>query len=806
MRQEDFSKKVVESIFHFRMPILVGFFVFTVIMLFSASRLKVDAGFEKNIPLQHEYMQTYMKHQVQFGGANRVLVSIHDGKGDLFNPSFFRVLEFVTDELSFVRGVEKSAMSSLYTPNTRYIEVTEDGFEGGPVVPADFSLTDEGLQDVRANVLKAGIVGRLVSKDFRSAMVSASLLEIDPRTDEKLDYIAVADRLERIRSICQNQDDIEAYVLVDKSAEPERFQYEVERLKSARADCQERGVSLHIIGFAKMIGDISDGAENVLTFFVLAIFITGILVYLYSKSIQLTIWPLICSFIAVIWQLGLLTALGFGIDPMSILVPFLIFAIGVSHGVQMVNSVSREVASGATAYDAAKAACARLLIPGGVALVSDTLGFSTLLLIEIDIIKELAVTASIGVAVIILTNLLLLPILLSFAKVQSEYAHKMMESHQHQDRIWKKLSIFGEKKVAVFVILGAILLAYLGYEQGKNMKVGDLHEGAPALRQDAQYNLDTAQIVDNYSIGVDVLSVIVETEPEACTEFEIMNAIDQFQWSIENVEGVQSAISLATVAKLYNAAYNEGTLQWRVLSRNPQVLSQATSRIPTSSGLLSSDCSVMPVMIFLEDHKAETIDRVVNAVKAYREEHPNDRLEFKLATGIAGVMAATNEEVSASLRPMLVWVYSAVILLCLISFRSVKATICVIVPLAVVSILAEAVMSLLGIGLTTATLPVFALGVGVGVDYGIYIFSRMTTFIRDENQKVSTAYFNTLRLTGNAVIFTGITLAIGVSTWIFSALQFQADMGILLTFMFLVNMIGAIVLLPALAAILFRHH
>jgi predicted RND superfamily exporter protein len=154
--------------------------------------------------------------------------------------------------------------------------------------------------------------------------------------------------------------------------------------------------------------------------------------------------------------------------------------------------------------------------------------------------------------------------------------------------------------------------------------------------------------------------------------------------------------------------------------------------------------------------------------------------------------------VSAAQFPMLLYVFSAIIVLCLITFRSLRGTLCIVIPLALVSLLAYALMALLEIGLKVSTLPVVALGVGIGVDYGIYIFSRLRSILAD-GKKLQEAYRETLTITGNGVLFTGITLAIGVATWIFSPLKFQADMGILLTFMFLVNMVGAIVLLPALA-------
>ena len=260
-------------------------------------------------------------------------------------------------------------------------------------------------------------------------------------------------------------------------------------------------------------------------------------------------------------------------------------------------------------------------------------------------------------------------------------------------------------------------------------------------------------------------------------------------------------IALPGIAKIINSGWNEGSLKWRVLPRNQSVLVQSVAYVPTSSGLLNEDCSVMPVMMFTTDHKAETIERIVSEVKGYNTEHGSDKVQFKLATGNVGVMAATNEAVSAAQFPMLLYVFAAIIVLCLVTFRSLRATLCIVLPLALVSLLAYALMSFLEIGLKVSTLPVVALGVGIGVDYGIYIFSRFKS-VYGEGKSLPEAYRETLTVTGNGVVFTGITLAVGVCTWIFSPLKFQADMGILLTFMFLVNMLGAIFLLPALAAFL----
>ncbi|MGI2101180.1 efflux RND transporter permease subunit [Shewanella oncorhynchi] len=749
---------------------VVGIFVFlTLFFGYQASQLKMDAAFIKNIPLQHSYMQTYLKHQKDFGGANSIMVAVEDTSGNIFNANYFDTLKNVHDQLFFIPGVDRAQVKSIFSPSTRFTEVVEDGFAGGPVIPADFSTSVSGLETVRDNIEKAGIVGRLIANDYSAAMVSAQLMDFDPQTGKPLDTIAFAAQLE----------------------------------KELRGKFETDKVKIHIIGFAKMAGDVADGAKGVLLFFVIAILVTAIMVYLFSKSIILTMLPLVCSLTAVVWQLGLLTVIGFGLDPMSILVPFLVFAIGVSHGVQIINAVRRRVLDGQTTKAASASAFRSLLVPGGVALLSDTVGFITLLFIDIGIIRELAISASLGVGVIIFTNLILLPLVISCTEIKVNKHAEPTAEEVRTEAIWRFMARFATPKYAVVVIIATVVLYFVGLQQANQMKIGDLQGGAPALHQDSRYNLDTFFITDHFSITTDVMTVIVEAAPEACTYHDVLTQIDQFEWLVRNTPGVESTVSLASVAKKVNAGFNEGNPRWEVLPRTTASLVQAIGQIPTTSGLLNGDCSVMPVYLFMKDHKAETIETVVAKVKAVAAKMDNEKLQFKLASGPVGVMAATNEAVAEAQLPMMIYVYGAVFVLCLISFKSFKATVAVIIPLYVVSTLAQALMTQLDIGLAVSTLPVIALGVGIGVDYGIYILSTMSSKLSN-GMPVQQAYYEALVERGSAVIFTGLTLAIGVSTWFFSALKFQMDMGILLTFMFVVNMLGAIIILPALAAIFWR--
>lgn len=765
--------KFAAWIFRHRTALVIGFAALTGVMAVFASQLRVDASFNKSLPLEHPYIRTFTKYQSEFGGANRVLVALIVRTGDIFTAPFFTELKRATDEVTFLPAVDRTQVQSLFTPNVRYIEVVEDGFSGGNVIPADFTPSPDNFARVRENILKSGKLGQLVANDFTGAIISAQLLEIDPRTGEKIDYVRVAAGLEALRQ---------------------------------RIEKETGGtIEVRIIGFAKVIGDISDGARGVLLLFGVSILVTALLVWNYAGRWKLAAAPVVCSLVAVVWQLGGLTALGFGIDPFSILVPFLVFAIGVSHGVQKICTFRNEVFAGHDGPTAALFAFKRLIIPGIVALMTDVVGFITMMVIKIPTIHELAITASFGVAVIIITNFFLLPILLSYLRLPASYAQWVVNRRAQTDAFWARLAKGMKPLPSMLIILLFVALGFWGEWQAREIRIGDTQAGVPELRQNSRYNIDSRVIAEKFSIGVDVLSVIVETVPNGSVDYDVVSLMDRFEGQIRQVPGVQSVISLPSMAKILNAGYSEGSLKWRVLPRNPQALSQAASPIETATGLLNRDASVMPVMIFLSDHKAETLRAVTTAVTAFSAAHPSDKATFLLASGNAGVMAATNEVVQAAERPILYWVFGAVIALCLITFRSLRATLCIVVPLVIVSYLAYALMVSLGIGLKTSTLPVVALGIGIGVDYGIYLFARLLSGLK-AGEYFEDAMFEAFKDTGTAIVFTGLTLAIGVSMWIFSDLKFQADMGLLLTFMFLVNMFAAIILLPAMARWFWRHH
>ncbi|WP_152206378.1 efflux RND transporter permease subunit [Marinobacter changyiensis] len=766
-KAEPFLERII---FNNRAIILIAFLFLTLFLGYNAIKIQPDASFERMIPLEHPYIVNMLDHRDDLENlGNFVRIAVEVKEGDIFTQEYMDTLKQITDEVFYLSGVDRSGLKSLWTANVRWVEVTEQGFQGGTVIPDTYDGSRESLEALRQNILRSSEVGRLVADNFKSTIVYAPLYETDPGTGKPLDYASFSRALE-------------------------------EKIR-AKYEAQNPNIDIHIVGFAKKVGDLIEGIGSIAWFAGITILLTTVLLFWYSRCIAGTLVPVFSSIVAVFWQLGILKLLGYGLDPYSVLVPFLVFAIGISHGVQVVNAMAVEAAKGFDPITAARLAFRALYIPGMLALISDAFGFLTLLFIQIDVIKDLAVAAGVGVAIVIVTNLVLHPLIMSYIGITKGGIRHVQNHGEKQDRKWRLMSYFAHPGVAPVSLLIAVVGLGVGLYFKQDLKVGDLDQGAPELRADSRYNLDNAFIIDNYSTSADVLVVMVKTPVEQCTQYNVLRAMDQLQWELQNTPGVQSSVSLADVSKAVTKALNEGNWKWYEISRNQTIINASIREAP--AGLINTNCSLTPVLVFLEDHKAETLDSAVDRVEEFAQKHSNEEHTFLLAAGNAGVEAATNDVISGAKNMMLVFVYGVVSLLCFLTFRSIRAVACIVIPLGLTSILCEAIMAVSGIGIKVATLPVIALGVGIGVDYGIYIYSKLERFIL-EGKSLQEAYFETLRSTGKAVVFTGVTLGLGVVTWIFSPIKFQADMGFLLFFMFLWNMIGAIWLLPALARFLLR--
>jgi predicted RND superfamily exporter protein len=523
----------------------------------------------------------------------------------------------------------------------------------------------------------------------------------------------------------------------------------------------------------------------------------------YTRSLRNALLVVACSLVAVIAQLGLLQVLGQALDPYSVLVPFLIFAIGVSHGTQKMNGIAQDIGRGTHKLIAARYTFRRLFLPGVTALMTSAAGFAVLMLIDISAIRALALAATVGIVVLVFTNLVMLPILLSYVGVNPRAARRAREGDGAAQARWliRLLGPFTRRRPASIALALTAVLAAGAFALSLRLQVGDLGAGAPELRPDSRYNRDNAFLTTSYSASSDVLVVMVETAPYQCADYDTVVRTDALVWNLQQLAGVRGTNSLADLVKRFAVGMNEGNPKWYDIPRDQQTLNAAAGRAPRE--LINYECSLQMLYVFLEDHKADTLSRVVTEVEAFAAGNDRPPLKFLLTAGNAGFAAATNVVVKRAEMQTIALVYVAVLGLCFVTFRSWRAVCCAALPLALTSIMCQALMVMLGIGVKVATLPVIAVGVGVGVDYTLYVLSVLLAGLR-QGMSLDEAHRRTLLFTGKVVLLAGATLALAVSVWFFSPIKFQADMGVLLAFMFVWNMLGTLILVPAFAHFLLR--
>ena len=762
------------AFFNNRMLVMVACLLLTVILGFQAMGVRLNASFDKMIPANHPYILNFFENRQDLAGlGNSVRIAVEASGDSIYDAKYLDTLRRLNDELFLLPGVDRPYMKSLWTPATRWVGVTEEGLDGGPVIPENYDGSPTSLDQVRENIERSGEIGQLVAGNYKSTIILVPLNET-AEGGERLDYHAFSNQLEELRT-----------------------KYEAE------------GVRIHITGFSKIVGDLIDGLEQVLIFFAIAIVICTVVLYWYTRCSRSTALVVSCSLVAVVWLLGLLPTLGYELDPYSVLVPFLVFAIGMSHGAQKMNGVMQDIGRGTHKLVAARYTFRRLFLAGVTALLADAVGFAVLMVIDIPGIKDLAITASMGVAGLIFTNLILLPIVLSYTGVSANAAKRSLTEERGDEQdvarkkhpFWEFLDLFTHRKWATIAIVVSIILGAVGFVVSLQLKIGDLDPGAPELRADSRYNRDNAFMAANYAASSDVFVVMVKTPEFQCVQYNTLSQVDVLESELQQLPGVESTNSFSALSKRAAAGMNEGSLKWYELPRTQDMLNAIATRAPRE--LFNQKCNLLTVYVFLKDHKADTLEAVVKVVEAFAERNNTAEVRFLNAAGNSGIEAATNIVVKKANVEMLMFVYAAVIILAFITFRSWQAVVCAVLPLMLTSVLCEALMVFLGIGVKVATLPVIALGVGIGVDYALYILTVTQARLR-EGMSLSDAYYKALLFTGKVVALTGMTLGIAVATWVFSPIKFQADMGILLGFMFVWNMLGAGILLPALGHFLLK--
>lgn len=769
--REDFdhhSGSILERfIFNNRIFIVLICLLLTIFLGIHALKINITASYTSMMPQSNPFIKNYMHYSQDLHGlGNSVRIVVQDKNKTIYNKKYLALLQKINQKVYLLPGVDRSFVRSLWMPVVRWTGITPQGYVGGPVMPDSYNGSAKSIKKLKDNVSKAGIVGSLVGTNQKSSMILLPLLNRYGETGKPLNYKSLTKKLDSIRSL------------------------------------QTNNIKVHIIGFAELMGDLIRGTTQVAGFFLIAAFLAGVIIYFYTSCLRCAIVILACTSVAVTWQLGILQLLSYSLDPYSVLVPFLIFAIGISHGSQKMNGITQDIGRGTHRYVAARYTFRRLFIPGLTAILADAVGFGVLSIIDIPAIRDLAKEASIGVALLIFTNLILLPIILSYTSVGAKAAKRSIRRQEKPHRLAQILGRLTQRRWAVLLIALALVITGAGLVIRTHLQIGDSGSGAPELWPNSRYNQDVKYISNHYDLSGNRFIVIVQTKPDGLTHFKTLIEMDRLEQRLRALPDVLTTVSAASLARRYTSAEFSGNPKWMTISRNIHTNAVAINDVYDSHpALMNLSRSIAPIVVYLKNHRAQTLKNVVATVNAFNKQKNTKNPQFLMAAGRAGVQAAVNESVGQSNLRMLLYVYAAVILLCLITFRSWRATIVAIVPLVVTSILCDALMVILGIGVTVATLPVTALGVGIGVDYALYLLSVQLAWQR-AGLPLEEAFRGAFAFTGRIVALVGTTLAAAVITWAWSPIKFQANMGILLAFMFLWNMLGALVLLPSLSAFL----
>lgn len=760
---------VQRILFGARAFFLVLFAALTAWSVWIALDLKFDVDLERQLPIDHPYARTALDYKEKIAGLNSVQIVVETRRGEIWTPAFLKTLYDVTQDIMFLPGISRESVQSLWTPNTFVYQATEEAVEGRTLIPSNFlpeALSAADMRRVRADAFRGGFRGRLFALDAKGAMIHASVAPVMP-DGSTTDLIAVANEIE----------------------------------EKVRGKFETDDVTIRIIGFTKFIGDISNEANDVLAFFALAFVLNALALWYYSRSLALTLAAVLCSAASIAWLLAIVHVLGLSLHPLGLIIPFLVYIIGVSHGVQQINLFLASMVRGHNSIEAAERAFGRLLLPGFFALVTVLASFAAILLIPIPFVEDLAVIALIGIALKLVSNLVMLPLVMSTVHFSDAAVAREKRLLEARARFMAGFSRDAHPVPAVMVLALSAGLGTVAISNALGVGIGHQKPGAQELWESARYNVDSSAIAASFNLDLDSFVIVTVAPADACVDYKVMAHIERFGVAMRAVPGVKSVMSLPEASRFVYSIVQEGNLKWRVLPKAPDVLAIATGAISDTTGLRNGDCTLMPIAVYLTDHRDETLRAVATAAEAFIAQHKMEGVTFRLATGNGGVLYAINDAVRQARYTAPLLIFGVIAILIFAAYRDWRAVVCCVLPLALANALGLWLMSWLEIGLTVTTLPVFVLAVGIGVDFGLYLYQRIETHL-GEGLAMADAFTSSMREEGAAIVYTALTLAIGVGCWAFSGLKFQADMGWLLAFLVLANALAAVTVLPALAVII----
>lgn len=758
--------KIADLVSRYAKWVLTVIVLLTLIPLyFAAKGLSVNVVLEEMLPANAPNVELYTRFGEQFGGANTTLIEIKNNNGDIYDREFLEKYKAIAEEVYYHKGTHRHLSQSLILRKTKAISGSGGSVQIKAILWPELPRNDAEMQEFRTAVNNQ-YRGFLVSNDESSAMIIADFKE-DAGFESVLDFF-----------------------------------------QDLRNQYSDSNISINVVGRPILLGYIYQSLDSVVGILVASLFLIMAILYLYFRTWIGVAVPVFTASVASIWGLGAMGAVGYNLDPLLVLLPAFIFAIVLSHGVQLTSRILRHLAENESSdcRDASQSALGKLLVPSTAAIITDASGFAVLGLVAIPSIESLALICGVWL-------LSVAPALIFAAAMVCLL--KPPANHRHEsvllNKVWRKVVSFEHHKWLVVSV--TLIIMIFGVYYAQNLKIGDT-KGSAILWPDSRYNLDIESINSGYFfLGTDMMQVYIEGAEETMLQpgvYQQTEAMDRYMY--EHMNEVRPAQSLVPVIKLINSVLYEGDPSYEIIPDTVEevgfniYLFRSRGEPGDFAAYTNTEWEIGNVSFYLEDHSVTTIQKLRENLDGFfeeqKQEHKSDA-DFLYIGGQVGITEALNDEIERSNLQTLISI-SIVIFLCIVLYyRSISVGIILLMSLATANFLTYAFMAWKEVGLNISTLPLAALGVGLGVDYGIYILDRIREEVRSGAESMFQAIENALCTSGNAIVLTAMTMIAPLIPWaVASPLRFQSEMGMLLGVVLFMNMIGSLLFVPAALAAL----
>jgi predicted RND superfamily exporter protein len=749
-----------------RIPVLALIALLTLVFSWFAAQVEVRTIFNDLQPAGHPYIETNEEYKENFGGANLVTIMVKVEEGTIFHKPVLNVIRELQNGLQYIDGVNQFQIISLASKKLKYVAASTEGFIAEPLMWPDLPETQEDIDQLRQNVISNPVVyGNYVSHDLTAALVTVDFL------DHLIDYEKVYPQIQK---------------LLDEVRIP--------------------GVELKLVGQPILVGIVIEKLPETLRIVVIITAIIALILLVTKGTWRGMFLPLVSAAISGIWALGVVQLFGINLDPLGVVITFLISARAISHSVQLNLAFDKERESGLEdTREAARSTLTKLMRPGLLGLATDAAAMAVVFMTPIPLLQKASLVGTLWLGGMVICTIIMIPVILSWSR--SHHEHRIVNIGADKGMTWlleRCSSVTTHRGRAIGVLAITIVVLLISGYFATGVYIGDSKPGSPILWPDSDYNLDDAAINDHFP-GTDRMFLVVQGEQDdILKQPHVLDNISRFQQYIEAQPEVGGTQSVADVIRPVNMILHEGNPRYYRIGHDQ--ISNAEFLYIAMAGSDPGDIDRFvdykyrhgAVQMNFRDHKGDSIRTALQAIRDYEEQNPIDGARYRLAGGLIGVLAAVNEVIFSSQLQSIALALLLLFIMCAVAYRSTQAGLFFLPTVVLSNTITFAYMSLNEIGLNVNTLPVAALGIGLGVDYSFYISDRIKEHSARSSNLAESIHF-AMMTAGRGVIITALTMVATVALWyFFSSLRFQAEMGLLIALWMTVSAISALLVIPSL--------